>query len=183
MLQKTLPALLAGLMLGSVAASNAALAQLGPPPGRPPMLAGPPPGFAGPPPGPGGPRPGIGAGGPAPGPIGNPPVRGPAGIPPRDLAGGPHRLDGDARGLDRGGQAGIRGVEARAADFGVSGHTRKSYTSDGHGYGRDYRYWPHGVTVGAYAYDSSYATSGNGCYDVSTYRRYDTRRVLICQGD
>jgi hypothetical protein len=69
------------LLGGSVAAPNAALAQLGPPPGPPPMLAGPPPDLAG------GPLPGL-AVGPPPGLAGGPPLGGPpagpvTGLPPR----------------------------------------------------------------------------------------------------
>ena len=154
MLQKTLPALLAGLMLGSVAASNAALAQLGPPPGPPPMLAGPPPGFAGPPPGPGGPRPGFGAGGPALGPIANLRARGPAGALPRNLAGGA---------------------------YSANSYARRRYTSEG--YGRGYRYWPYAAAAAAYAYDRSYASSGDGCYYVASYRGNGGGRVLVCHGD
>ena len=54
---KTLLTLSASVLLGAaLAAPNAALAQFGPPPGPPPMLAGPPPGL-----GAGGPPPGLGA--------------------------------------------------------------------------------------------------------------------------
>ena len=35
----------------------------------------------------------------------------------------------------------------------------------------------------AYAYGGSYASSDDGCYYVSTYRRYGTRRVLVCHGN
>jgi len=178
-MKKTLLTLSASVMLGAaVAAPNAALAQFGPPPGPPPALAGPPPGL-----GAGGPPPGLGAGGP---PLGGPPAgpvaglppRGPAGAPPRDIAGGPPRLDGAAglRGLDRGGQANFRGVEGRAAAYSANSYTRNSYTSHG------YRYWPYAAAA-AYAYDRSYASSDDGCYYVSTYRRYGTRRVLECHGN
>jgi hypothetical protein len=123
---KTLLTLSASVLLGAViAAPNAALAQFGPPPSPPPMLAGPPPGL-----GAGGPPPGLGAGGP---PLGGPPAgpvaglppRGPAGAPPRDMADGPHSLDGAAglHGLDRGGQASLRGVEARAAAYSANSYT------------------------------------------------------------
>ena len=62
---KTLLTLAASALLGVViAAPNAALAQFGPPPGPPPMLAGPPPGL-----GAGGPPLGLGAG-----PVGGPPA-------------------------------------------------------------------------------------------------------------
>lgn len=179
MLKKTLLTLSASVMLGAaVAAPNAALAQFGPPPGPPPALAGPPPGL-----GAGGPPPGLGAGGPplggpSAGPVAGLPPRGPAGAPPRDIAGGPPRLDGAAglRGLDRGGQANFRGVEARAAAYSANSYTRNSYT--GHGY----RYWPYAAAA-AYAYGRSYASSDDGCYYVSTYRRYGTRRVLVCHGN
>ena len=152
MLRKTLLTLSASVLLGAaVAAPTAALAQFGPPPGPPPMLAGPSPGL-----GAGGPPPGVGAGGPplggpSAGPVAGLPPRGPAGAPPRDIAGGPPRLDGAAglRGLDRSGQANFRGVEGRAAAYRANSYTRNSYTS--HGNGRDYRYWPY-ATAAAYAY-------------------------------
>ena len=167
------------LLGGSVAAPNAALAQLGPPPGPPPMLAGPPPGL-----GAGGPPPGL-AGGP---PLGGPPTgsvtglppRGPAGAPPRDIAGGPPRLDGAGglHGLDRGGQANFRGVEGRAAAYSTNSYTRNSYAS--YGYGHGYRYWPYAAAA-AYTYGGSYTSSEDGCYYVSTTRRYG--RVLVCHGN
>jgi RND family efflux transporter MFP subunit len=107
--------------------------------------------------------------------------------PPRDVAGGPPRLDGAAglHGLDRGGQANFRGVEARAAGYGVNSYTRNSYASYGygHGYGHGYRYWPYAAAAAAYAYGSSYASSSDGCYYVSAYRGYGYRRVLVCHGD
>jgi hypothetical protein len=84
------------------------------------------------------------------------------------------------RGLDRGGQANFRGVEARAAAYNASSYTRNSYTS--YGYGHGYRYWPYAAAA-AYAYGRSYASSDDGCYYVSTYRRYGTRRVLVCHGN
>jgi hypothetical protein len=182
MLKKTLLTLCASVMLGTaVAAPNAALAQFGPPPGPPPALAGPPPGL-----GAGGPPPGLGAGGPPfggppAGPVAGLPPRGPAGAPPRDIAGGPARLDGAAglRGLDRGGQANFRGVEGRAAAYSADSYTRNSYS---HGYGHGDRYWPYAAAA-AYAYGGSYASSDDGCYYVSTYRRYGTRRVLVCHGN
>ena len=60
MLRKTLLTLSASVLLGAaVAAPNAALAQFGPPPGPPPMLAGPPLCL-----GAGGPPPGLGVGSP-----------------------------------------------------------------------------------------------------------------------
>src|ERR1700694_4748743 len=165
MLRKTLLTLSASVLLGAaVAAPNAALAQFGPPPGPPPGL-----GAGGPP-----------LGGPPAGPVAGLPPRGLAAAPPRDIAGGPPRLDGAAglRGLDRGGQANFRGVERRAAAYSANSYTRNSYTS--HGYGR--RYWPYAAAA-ASAYDSSYASSDDGCYYVSTYRRYGTRRVLACRGN
>ena len=182
MLRKTLLTLSASVLLGAaVAAPNAALAQFGPPPGPPPGLAGPPPGL-----GAGGPPRGLGAGGP---PLGGPSARPVAGLPPRglaaapphDIAGGPPRLDGAARlhDLDRGGQANFRGVEGRAAAYSANSYTRNSYTS--YGYGHGYRYWPYAAA--AYAYGRSYASSDDGCYYVSTYSRYGTRRVLVCDGN
>jgi hypothetical protein len=180
MLKKTLLTLSASVLLGAaVATPNAALAQFGPPPGPPPMLAGPPPGL-----GAGGPPPGLGAGGPPfggppAGPVAGLPPRGPAGAPPRDIAGGSPRLDGAAglRGLDRSGQANFRGVEGRAAAYSANSYTRNSYISHG------YRSWPHAAAA-AYAYGTSYTSSSDdGCYYVSTYRRYGTRRALVCHGN
>jgi hypothetical protein len=179
MLKKTLLTLSVSVLLGAaVAAPNAALAQFGPPPGPPPALASPPPGL-----GAGGPPPGLGAGGPPfggppAGPVAGLPPRGPTGTPPRDIAGGPPRPDGAAglRGLDRGGQANFRGVEGRAAAYSANSYTRNSYTSHG------YRSWPYAAAA-AYAYGSSYASSDDGCYYVSTYRRYGTRRALACHGN
>ena len=176
---KTLLTLSASVLLvAAVVAPNAAVAQFGPPPGPPPALAGPPPG-----PGAGGPPPGLGAGGPPAGPVAGLPSRGPAGAPPRDIAGGPHRLDGAAglHGLDRGGSASLRGVEGRAEAYSANSHTRNSYASYGysHGYARSQRYWPYAAAA-AYAYGRSYASSDDGCYYVSTYRRYGTKRVRVC---
>jgi hypothetical protein len=97
--------------------------------------------------------------------------------PPRDIAGGPPRLDDAAglHGLDRG-QANFRGVEARAAGYSVNSYTRNNYASYGYGpgYGRGYRYWPYAAAAAA--------SSDDGCY-VSAYRRYGSRRVLVCHGD
>ena len=172
---KTLLILSASLLLGAaIAAPNAALAQFGPPPGPPPMLAGPPPGpVAGPPPG-------LAGGPPLGGRPAGPVAPGGAGAPPR-IAGGQPRLDsaGGLHGFDRVGQANFRGVEGRAAAYSANNYTLNNYTS--HGYGRSYRYWPYAAAA-AYAY-SSYASSEDGCTDVSTYRRYGTRRVLVCHGD
>ena len=180
---KALLTLSASVLLSAAAFSpSAALAQLpGPPPGPPPMLAGPPPG--------------LGAGGPPPGLAGGPPLGGhpaglaaglpprrPAGVLPRDIASGAPRLDGAAglRGLDRGGQANFRGVEARAANYSANSYTRNSYASDGYGHG--YRYGRYAAAA-AYAYGRSYASSDDGCTYVSAYRRYGYRRVLVCHGD
>jgi hypothetical protein len=165
MSRKTLLTLSAIVLLGAViAAPNAALAQFGPPPGPPPMLAGPPPGL-----GAGGPPPGLGVGGaplggPSTGPVAGLPPRGGAGAPPRDIAGGPPRLDGAGglHGLERGGQANFRGVEGRAAGYSANGFTRNGYTS----YGRGYRHWPYAAAA-AYADGGSYASSDDGCYYVS----------------
>jgi hypothetical protein len=181
MSRKTFVTLSASVLLGAaIAAPNAALAQFGPPPGPPPTLAGPPPGL-----GAGGPPPGLGAGGPPlgghpAGPVAGLPPRGPAAAPPRDLAGGPHRLDGATglHGLDRGGQANFRGVEARAAAYGAISYSRNGYASDGHDHG--YRNWPYAAAAAGYAYGRSYTSSDDGCYYVSTYRQYGTRRVLVC---
>jgi hypothetical protein len=172
MSRKTLLTLSASVLLGAViAAPNAALAQFGPPPGPPPMLAGPPPGLSvgGPP-----------LGGPSTGPVAGLPPRAGAGAPPRDIAGAPPRLDGAGglHGLDRGGQANLRGVDGRAAAYSASSYARNSYSS----YGRGYRHWPYAAAA-AYAYGGSYASSDDGCYYVSTYRRYGTRRVLVCHGN
>ena len=116
MLKKNLLMLFATAMFGaSLVAPSAALAQFGPPPGPPPAFAGPPPGF-----GAGGPPPGLGAGGPA--------LGGTPGAPPRDIAGAPphfSRLDGTAgpRGLDRGGQANVSGIEGRTAALSANSYT------------------------------------------------------------
>jgi hypothetical protein len=172
MSRKTLLTLSESVLLGAaVAAPNAALAQFGPLPGPPPALAGPPPG-----PGAGGPPPGLGAGG---APLGGPVAGLPGGAAPRDIAGGPPRLDGvgGLRGFDRGGQANFRGAEGRAAAYGANSYTRNGYA--GFGYAHGYRYW----AAAASAYGSSYASSGDGCFYVSTYRRYGYRRVMVCHGD
>ena len=178
--RKTLLTLAASVLLGAViAAPYAALAQFFPPPGPPPMLAGPPPLGAG------GPPPGLGVGGPplggpSAGPVAGRPPRGGAGAPPRDIAGGPPRLAGAGglHGLERGGQANFRGVEGRAAAYSANSYTRNGYAS----YGRGYRHWPYAAAA-AYAYGGSYASSDDGCYYVSTYRRYGTGRVLVCHGN
>jgi hypothetical protein len=173
-LRKTLLTLSASVLLGAaVAAPNAALAQFELPPGPPPPLAGPPPGL-----GAGGPS----LGSPPAGPVAGLPPRGPAAAPPRDFAGGPHRLDGAAglHGLGRGGQANFRGVEGRAAAYSANSHIRNSYAS--YGYGHGYRYRPYAAAAG-FTYGRSYATSDDGCYYASTYRRYGTRRVPVCDGN
>jgi hypothetical protein len=82
------------------------------------------------------------------------------------------------RGLDRGGLANVRGVEARAAAY---SYTRNSYNS--YGYGRGYRYGSYAAAAAGYAYGRSYGSSEDGCYYASTYRQYGTRRVLVCHGD
>jgi hypothetical protein len=184
MSKKTLLMLSAAAMFGAALVTpSAALAQFGPP-GPPPAFAGPPPGFA-----PSGPPPGLGAGGP---PLGRPdaPVTGLAprdlmGAPPRDIAGAPphfSRLGGAAglRGLDRGGPANFRGVEGRAAAYSAN-YQRVGYAGHGYGHGRGYRYWPYAAAA-AYAHGGSYASSDDGCYYVSAYRRNSYRRVLVCPG-
>ena len=180
MSRKILVTLSASVLLGAaIAAPNAALAQFGPPPGPPPMLAGPPPGL-----GAGGPPPGLGVGGrllsgPAAGPVVGFPPRGGAGAPPREIAGGPPRLDGAGgwHGLDRGGQANFRGIEGRAAAYSANGYSRDSHTN--YGYGRGYRH-AYAAATAAYAYGRADASSDDGCYYVSAYRRYGTSRVLVC---
>jgi hypothetical protein len=169
----------ASALLGAaVAAPDAALAQFGPPLGPPPPLGGPPPGL-----GAGGPPPGLGAlGGPPAGHVAGLPPRGPAAALPRDFAAGPHRLDGAAgwHGLDRGGQVNLGGLEGRAAAYSANSSNRNSYAS--YGFDHGYRYWPYATAAG-YANGRSHASSDDGCYDVSTYRRYGTRRVLVCDGN
>jgi hypothetical protein len=178
MWRKTLITLSASVLLGAViAAPNSALAQFCPPPSPPPMLAGPPPGL-----GAGGPPPGLGSGGP---PLGGPPAGPVAGLPPRvptgaplrDIAGGPPHLNGAGglHGLERGGQANFRGLEGRAAANSANTYIRN-------GYGHGYRYWSYAAAA-AYADGGSYASSDDGCYYVSTYSQYGTRRVLVCHGN
>ena len=183
MSKKNLLMLTVSVLLGvALVAPSAALAQFGPPPGPPPALAGPPPGL-----GAGGPPPGLGAGGP---PLGGPPAgpaagfpRGPVGAPPRDVAGGPPRLNGAGglQGLARGGQATLRGIEGRGAGYNTNSYARNSYNS--YGYGRSYRYGSYEAAAAAYAYGRSYGSSDDGCYYVSTYRRYGARRILVCDGN
>ena len=181
--------LYASVMLGATfAAPTAASAQFLPPPGPPPALAGPPPGLGGaaPLPGPGAGGPPVG--GPAGGPVAGLPPRGLAGAPPRDLAGDPARFTrlegvGGLRGLERGNQTNFRGVDGRAAAYSASAYARNSYGSySSYRYGHGYRYWPYAAAA-AYAYGNSYASSDNGCYYVSSYRRYGSRRVLVCDRD
>ncbi len=181
MSRKTLLTLSASALLGVViAAPNPALAQFGPPPGPPPMLAGPPPGVGAgglPPP----PRLGAGpVGGPSAGPVAGLPPRVGAGAPPRDIAGGAPHLDGvgGLHGLERGGQANFRGIEGRAAPYSAD-----SYTHNGFASYRGYRRRPYAAAAAAYTNGGSYASSDDGCYYVSTYRRYGTRRVLVMETD
>jgi hypothetical protein len=178
---KNLLALSASILFAA-AVPHAALAQLGPPPGPPPALAGPPPGL-----GAGGPPPGLGVGGPplagpSAGPVVGLPPRGPASAPPREIAGGPPRFDGAAglHGLHRDGQANFRGIEGRAAAYSANSYSRHSYAS--YGYRHGYRYWPNAAAA-AYAYGRSYASSDDDCTYVSTSRRNGTRRVLVCHGN
>ena len=81
-------------------------------------------------------------------------------------------------GLERGGQVNFRGIEGRAAAYSANSYARNGYAS----YGRGYRHWAYAAAA-AYAYGGSYASSDDGCYYVSTYRRYGTRRVLVCHGN
>jgi hypothetical protein len=75
----------------------------------------------------------------------------------------------------------VASTEARAAAYRVNGHIRNSYASYGysHGYARSSHYLPYAAAA-AYAYGRSYASSNDGCYYVSTYRRSGSRRVLVC---
>jgi len=166
---KPIVVLSASVLFGAiVGAPNVALAQFGPPPGPPPMLAGAPPALAGGPPL---------AGFPA-GAIRSFPPGGPLGAAPRQFAGGPAgRLDtvGRLNGLGRG-EASLRGV----AGYGANDWARRAGASHG-GYGRRDRYGGYAAAA-AYAYGSSYASSGDGCYYASPYSTYGTRRVLVCDG-
>jgi hypothetical protein len=182
--RKTLVTASVSAMLGMMAiVPTAAVAQFGPPPGPPPGIGGPPPGLAGPPPGLGGPPPGL-AGAP-PGLGGHPPgLRGPAGGPQAGIGGPRLGTGGGAPRFSRlDGVAGGRGLESRAAAVAsrssAYGYAHYGSSSYGDGYGRGYRYWPHGV----YAYGSSDASSDNGCYYTSSYRRGAYRRTLVCTGD
>jgi hypothetical protein len=62
----------------------------------------------------------------------------------------------------------------RAAAYSANGYTRNNYT----GYGHGYRYGAYAAAAAAYGYGRSYASSSDGCYYVTTYRR--SRRVLVC---
>jgi hypothetical protein len=81
-------------------------------------------------------------------------------------------------GLDRSGRPNFRGVEGRAAAYNANSYTRNNYTDYGHGYGHGYRYEAYAAAAAAYSYGRSYASSEDGCYYLSTYRR--SRRVLVC---
>jgi len=175
---KALFALFTSALLIAIAVPGAALAQFGPPPSPPPALAGPPPGLGagGPPLGAGGPH----VGGLPAGPIAGFPGRGPAGATPRELANGPPRFGGaeGPHGLDRvGGRPNLRGVEGRAAAYSANSYKHNYHTGYGDHYGHGYRYGAYAAAA-AYGYGRSYATSEDGCYYVSTYRR--SRRVLVC---
>jgi hypothetical protein len=81
-------------------------------------------------------------------------------------------------GLERGGQANLRGIEGRAAAYSANGYGRNSHTN--YGYGRGYRHAYAAAATAAYASGRADASSDDGCYYVSAYRRYGTRRVLVC---
>jgi len=181
MSRKTLVTLSASMLLGAaIAAPTAALAQFGPPPGPPPMLGGPLQASV---------------------PVVLLPVWAPAALlsvvlrrdlslafrrvaapahPPRAIAGGPPRLDGAGglRGLERGGQANFRGIEGRAAAYRANGYSRNNYAT--YGSGRGYRHAYTAAATAAYAYGRAASSSDDDCYYVSAYRRYGTRRVLVC---
>jgi hypothetical protein len=78
------------------------------------------------------------------------------------------------------GEARLRGIDGRAAASVANNAAR--YGGNG-SYGRRNRYWPYAAAAAAYAYGSSSASSRDGCYYVSTYRAYGTRRVLVCDGE
>ena len=88
------------------------------------------------------------------------------------------RQGGGLHGLERGGQANLRGIEGRAAAYSANGYGRNSHTI--YGYGRGYRHAYAAAATAAYAYGRADASSDDGCYYVSAYRRYGTRRVLVC---
>jgi len=84
-------------------------------------------------------------------------------------------------GLERGGQANLRGIEGRAAAYSANGYGRNNHTN--YGYGRGYRHAyaaAAAAATAAYGYGRADASSDDGCYYVSAYRRYGTRRVLVC---
>jgi hypothetical protein len=82
-------------------------------------------------------------------------------------------------GLDRGGRANFGGIERRAAPYGGNSYSRKGYSS--YGYARGYRSGAYAAgAAAAYAYDNSYASSGDGCYYAKSYRRDGTGRILVC---
>ena len=183
MLRKTLLALSASMLLGTVViAPNAALAQL---PGPPPM------GLGGPPLG--GPPPGLGAGGPPFG--GLPPAHSFSG-PPGGLEGGPlhggavapsrfSRLDGapGVHGVDHAAQGNLHDFEGRAATF---NSTTRNYVSNSYvNYGYGHSGWRHGYggRYGVYAYGGDSHAQDDGCYYVSAYRRHVYRRVLVCSSN
>ena len=89
-----------------------------------------------------------------------------------------HLDGGGLHGLERGGQANLRGIEGRAAAYSANGYGRNSHTI--YGYGRGYRHAYAAAATAAYAYGRADASSDDGCYYVSAYRRYGTRRVLVC---
>ena len=135
-----------------------------------------------------GPPPGLGAAAPLPALTGGPrlpappaayPSGGPVGAAPRDFAGGPPRLDRADISLGRG-EARLRGIDGRAVASVANNAAR--YGGNG-SYGRRNLYWPYAAAAAAYAYGSSSASSRDGCYYVSTYRAYGTRRVLVCDGE
>jgi hypothetical protein len=85
-------------------------------------------------------------------------------------------------GLHRGGQANFRAIEGRAAAYSANGFSRNNYTT--YGYGRGYRHaYTAATATAAYAYGRADASSDDGCYYVSAYRRSGTRRVLVCHED
>lgn len=168
MFRKTLGIASLSALLGMAALlPTAALAQFGPPPGPPPGLAGPPPGIAAPPPGLAGPAsvaPRLA------GPNGGPPLGGPGGARLGGAAPRFSRLDGAVAGRS------LESRSAPAARSAAGGYGRYGYSRSGYGDGRG-RYWARGVYA---AYGSAYASSDDGCYYVSAYRRGAYRRVLVC---
>ena len=179
---KTVLTLSASVLLGAaIAAPNAALAQFGPPPGPPPMLAGPPPGPV--------------AGGP-------PPVS-PAALPwvmlrpDLSLAFRPVAARAHLRAIlplvpiltvrpdcmvsiaaDRPVFVASK-LAPRPTASTVTSAIVTPATATANGYARSSHYLPYAAAA-AYAYGRSYASSNEGCYYVSTYRRSGSRRVLVC---